>query len=240
MKVALVTGATSGLGLAVTRRLLAAGYAVHGVSRTQNAWDQARTSVGENKHFTLHQHDLSDEKAVKTLIANVITDHPHIDLLINSAGYAGPLVRTEAETLAEFEHTLRHNLTTTFLVCKYALPSICSSHGTIVNVASMAGVRAVPRLAAYSASKFGVLALSQAIAKENEQVMRCFTVCPGGINTPMRERLFGTEDAERQQSADYVADVMMQAVTGTLAVDSGGDIIVRHGQITAIRPVPAP
>ena len=103
----------------------------------------------------------------------------------------------------------------------------------------MAGKRAVPKLFSYSASKFGILALSQAVAKENKEYgIKCFTVCPGGINTSMRESLFGKEDAQRQQSPGFVADVICKTITEEICVESGGDIIVRHGEITAINACP--
>ena len=95
----------------------------------------------------------------------------------------------------------------------------------------------MPGLFSYSASKFGVLALSQCIAKENENSkLKCFTVCPGGMNTPMREKVF--KDAAKQQSPEFVAEVIMEAICGDLRVDSGGDIVIRNGKITALNPVP--
>ena len=103
----------------------------------------------------------------------------------------------------------------------------------------MAGKRAVPKLAGYSASKFGVLALSQCIAKENiDKGVSSITICPGGMNTKMRERLFGKQDAQNQQSADFVADVVIDIVENKLQVESGGDIVVRHGKIVAINAAP--
>ena len=81
----------------------------------------------------------------------------------------------------------------------------------IINIASMAGKRAVPNLFTYSASKFGLLALSQCISKENvDTELKCVTVCPGGMNTKMRASLFGRKDAEEQQSPDFVAGLVYQ------------------------------
>ena len=104
----------------------------------------------------------------------------------------------------------------------------------------MAGQRAVPRLAVYSAAKFGVLALSQAVAKENANIdFKCLTVCPGGMNTEMRANLFGWEDASRQQSPAFVADTIYDIYRNKIKVESGGDIVIRHGKVTAIHPCPA-
>jgi NAD(P)-dependent dehydrogenase (short-subunit alcohol dehydrogenase family) len=98
----------------------------------------------------------------------------------------------------------------------------------------------VPRLAAYSAAKFGVLALSQAIAKENPETgLRCITVCPGGMNTEMRRELFGAEDAVRQQTPEFVAGIMTQIAEGKITVLSGGHIVIRHSKIAGVFPPPA-
>ena len=125
-------------------------------------------------------------------------------------------------------------------MCKYAIPLMKKqSHSLIMNISSMAGTRAVPRLAPYSAAKFGVLALSQAIAKENlETGLHCITVCPGGMNTEMRRELFGAEDAMRQQTPEFVADIMTQIAEGKISVLSGGHIIIRHSKITGVFPPP--
>ena len=125
-------------------------------------------------------------------------------------------------------------------MCKYTLPLLKEQkRGWIINIASMAGKRAVPSLGAYSVAKFGVTALTQSIAKENPSAgFRCITVCPGGMNTEMRAKLFGRKDAERQQSADFVADKILEILDGKIQVESGGDLVIRHGRITAINPLP--
>ena len=80
----------------------------------------------------------------------------------------------------------------------------------------------------------------KAIAKENAGTgLQCVTVCPGGMNTQMRYDLFGAEDAMRQQTPEFVADIMMQVVEGKIPVLSGGHIVIRHSKITGIFPPPA-
>jgi len=103
----------------------------------------------------------------------------------------------------------------------------------------MAGVRAVPLLTAYSASKFGVLALTQAIAKENEESnFKCITVSPGGMNTQMRSKLFGKKDASKQQPTDFVARKVIKIIEGEIPMKNGENIIIRHSRVTAIQPLP--
>lgn len=107
-----------------------------------------------------------------------------------------------------------------------------------MNVSSMAGVRAVPRIAGYSASKFGVLAMTEAIAKENPDWLKAITICPGGMNTKMRSDLFGKEDASRQQTPAFVASKMMQILKDEIPVLSASHIVIRHSRITQIMVPP--
>jgi NAD(P)-dependent dehydrogenase (short-subunit alcohol dehydrogenase family) len=102
---------------------------------------------------------------------------------------------------------------------------------TIINISSNAGKRAVPSIAAYSAAKFAVVALNQAMAKENlDNGLKCVCVCPGGTNTPMREKIF--QDAAKQQSADFVAETIEEIISGKIETETGCDVIIRHGEVT--------
>lgn len=239
-KVVVVTGASSGLGLSLAKKFAASGHLVYGISRTQTKWENAVNAVGYPDSFKLLQADLTKEQQVKKSIESILKQAGQIDLIINNAGYGGTLSKTEDLSLKEFQNHIESNLYSVFLMCKYSIPILRKQkHALIINISSMAGKRAVPRLSAYSASKFGVVALSQSVAKENTDTnLRCITVCPGGMNTEMRSSLFGKEDADRQQTPDFVADVIYKIVTDEIRVDSGGDVVIRHSQVT-VNPVPA-
>ena len=219
-RVAVITGAGRGLGLALAKKFLAAGWQVHGVSRREL--------------------DLTSEPQVKNFAARFWKKTKRIDLLINNAGYGGGLLRVEETPLAEYRKLLDGNLLSAFLMCKHFVPLFRKQRtGTIMNISSMAGQRAVPRLAIYSAAKFGILALSQAVAKENADLdLKCVTICPGGMNTEMRAAIFGKEDAAKQQSPEFVAETIFDVYENRIEVESGGDIVIRHGKITAIHPCP--
>jgi len=238
-KVAIVTGASRGLGLEISRQLIGKGHVVFGLSRTQKYWKKASQEIPSNRFILCHG-DLTKESFVKKFVAGVKKTAGRIDLVINNAGYGGELATVDKLSVKELTKHLEQNLLSVFLVCKHAVPILRKqSKGLLVNVASMAGVRAVPNLFAYSASKFGILALSQCVAKENsDKNIRCVTICPGGINTKMRSDLFGKKDASRQQSAEFVAGVIQRVIDGKIKVESGGDIIIRHGKITSIRTCP--
>lgn len=239
-KVILITGAGAGLGLSLSEKLAARGHKIYGVTKTRRNWSRAKARLHGNKEFHLLQADVTSEPAVRKMISTVIRKEKKIDVIINNAGYAGRLARIEKETALEFEKNLSANLLSVFLVMKYGLPHLLKrKQSWLINISSMAGKRSVPRLALYSASKFGVLALTQAAAKENpDSGLHAVTICPGGMNTTMRAQLFGSEDARRQQSPDFVADRIVSILDGALEVPSGGDMVIRHGKVTAVNPPP--
>jgi len=235
-----VTGATTGLGLSLSRQLIQLGFTVYGVSKTKRHWPAARKKIQNSTQFLLTQTNVTSEKSVKRLLGTIYKKEKRLDLLVNNAGYANKPTRFEKHSLLEFEKNLTQNLSSVFLMCKHALPFLRKQKKSwVVNLSSMAGKRAVPLLSAYSASKFGVVALSQSLAKENENTgIQFITVCPGGINTEMRVKLFGTKDANRQQSPDFVASKIVDILQGKIKMASGDDIVIRHGRVTAINPLP--
>lgn len=239
-RIVVITGASAGLGLSLAEKFLDSRDIVYGISRTRKNWLQAIKRLRKPRNFHLMQSDLRQEANAKRVISRIFRKTRRIDVLINSAGYANRPTRFEKESLAELRENISSNLVSTFLMCKAALPIFKKQNrGWMINVSSMAGKRAVPFLAAYSASKFGVMALTQSIMKENPQSQfKCITVCPGGMNTKMRAKLFGAQDAKRQQSPDFVANKIMEVIEGKIDVPSGGDIVIRHGTVTSINPPP--
>jgi len=240
-KIAIVTGASSGLGLAISKKLLDKKWIVFGLSKTKKHWKYANKQLQGGGRFLLYQCNVAKENDVKHFFLAFKKKADHLDLLINNSGYASKLQRLDDISSFEFMVNIKHNLLSVFLMCKYAIPILHKvTRGFIINISSMAGKRAVPKLAAYSASKFGVLALSQCVAKENTTKISCVTACPGGMNTKMRKDLFGKKDAERQQSPEYVASVLFDIIDGKIKIESGGDVLIRHGKITAINDPPSP
>ena len=239
-RVVIITGASRGLGFSLAKRFLHQGDRVIGISKSRKFWKTAVKNLPSDFNFRLYQIDVTSEAEVRAFAKKIRKQFKSIDILINNAGYGGGLFRVEETSQKEFQKNIEANLAAAFYMSKYFIPYFRKQKkGLILNVSSMAGQRAVPKLFAYSAAKFGILALSQAIAKENTDInLKCLTVCPGGMNTLMRRDLFGKEDAQRQQSPDFVADVMMQIIDNKISVESGGDIVIRHGKITAIHPCP--
>lgn len=235
-RVVVITGASRGLGLCLAEKFLDRGDLVFGVSKAERHWNGLERHMRHRDRFVLDQVDVTLETSVRSFLSKVLRKTNRIDILINNAGYGGRLQRVEDTPAREVRKHVTQNFFSQFLMCKYTIPIFRrQKQGFIINVASMAGKRAVPRLAAYSASKFSVVALSQSIAKENQDVnLKCVTVCPGGMNTDMRKSLFGVADAESQQSPRFVADVIMDIIDGRVEVETGGDVVIRHGVLEAI------
>ena len=182
-RVAIVTGAASGIGRATATRLADEGATVVGVDVTK---DGPAEQVG----------DVSDPAFVESLMQSTLDQHGRIDVLANVAGILRT-ANTHEHSLATWDQVLAVNLTGTFLCCRAAIPALLESKGSIVNVSSTAALSGHPWAAAYSASKGGVLALTRTIAVEYaKQGLRCNAVCPGSIKTPI------TKDFEFPEGAD--------------------------------------
>jgi NAD(P)-dependent dehydrogenase (short-subunit alcohol dehydrogenase family) len=177
-KVALVTGASRGIGLAIVKRFKDAGYQVAACSRTK----AIRSAPGVDLPFEC---DVADPKAVEKFVRAVRARYRWIDVVVNNAGQAGtnPLERRASDEL--WHRILGTNLNGTYYVCKQALEAIPDG-GRIINIASVLALKGVPDQTAYCAAKHGVLGLTRALA--HHVAPRRITVnaiCPGWVRTEM-------------------------------------------------------
>ncbi|MDE3028112.1 MAG: SDR family oxidoreductase [Paracoccaceae bacterium] len=172
-KVALVTGGRSGIGQAIASRLATEGARVFTAQR------------GADAEFNAIQADFADPDSPARVVAEVVTRAGRLDILVNNAGLMQEALASEM-TLADWERTIRVNLTAPFLLIKAALPELRATQGAIVNIGSIEGLGSNPRHAAYCASKAGLHGLTRAIAVDHgAEGIRCNAVAPGWIDTDL-------------------------------------------------------
>jgi 2-deoxy-D-gluconate 3-dehydrogenase len=188
-KVALVTGGNGGIGLGMARGLREAGADVMLSGRNQAKGEAAANSIGAGFHAA----DVTSEADCQALIDATIARFGRLDILINNAGMAARKT-PEALTPEEWHRVMDTNLTSAFLLCRAAYPHLVTSGasghggGKIINIGSVASILAAPHMAAYAASKGGILqytrVLATAWAKDNIQA-NC--ILPGWIDTELTQ-----------------------------------------------------
>jgi NAD(P)-dependent dehydrogenase (short-subunit alcohol dehydrogenase family) len=185
-RVAVVTGAGSGLGRATAHRLADEGAAVAALDVAADAAEKTAAEIGERGGSArAYAVDVTNATAVKAVAEAVAADLGRPQVLVNSAGIGG-FAHTLDETYERWSAIVGVNLTGTFLMCQATLPYLLDGGGAIVNVASNAGLMGQPYSAAYCASKGGVVNLTRALAVEYvKRGVRVNAVAPGGMNTPM-------------------------------------------------------
>lgn len=180
----LVTGGASGIGLAVARLALQRGASACILDRDEGALARAACELGSGSHAVAC--DIADPAQVAHAVATAAQQMGRIDAVVNAAG-VDCLVPLERISDADWARTLAVNLTGTMLVCRAALPHLRrAGGGTIVNVASAAGLTPLAGRAAYCATKAGVIMFGKALAMElAADNIRVNAVCPGAVDTPL-------------------------------------------------------
>jgi NAD(P)-dependent dehydrogenase (short-subunit alcohol dehydrogenase family) len=185
-KVAVVTGAGSGLGREVARRLAAEGAVVGCIDVDKdavNALADELNARGESARS--YAIDVSDPALVDATIETLVAETGQLDVLCNVAGI-GLFARTVELSVEDWNRVLAVNLTGPFLMCRAALPHLEQTKGNIVNVASDAAAMGLPYAAAYGASKGGLVMFTKSLANEVlGRGVRVNVVSPGGMNTDM-------------------------------------------------------
>jgi 3-hydroxybutyrate dehydrogenase len=183
---AVVTGGGSGIGASIAAMLLGAGARVTLMGRDAAKLDAQREALGGGENVACVSVDVADEAAVQAAFARAAEGLGAIDILVNNAGQAtaAPFVHTD---LALWKRMLDVNLTGVFLCTRAVLPAMLArKSGRIVNVASTAGQVGYPYVAAYCASKHGVIGMTRALALEvATQGVTVNAVCPGYTETEL-------------------------------------------------------
>ena len=242
-KVAIITGAKSGIGFAAALRLAAEGAKVV-VADVRATQEEAQEIVRRGGDALSVQVDVSSELQVSALISRTVAAYGRLDVLVNNAGVE--LAKKVTETSeAEWDRLMGVNLKGVFLCSKAAIPEMKrTGGGAIVNVASELGVVGGSEIAAYCASKGGVVQLTKAMAIDHAaDGIRVNCVCPGPVSTPLLEAIVAASsdpEEERRRIVDKtllgrlgqpeeIANVVAFLASGESSYMTGSVVLVDGG-----------
>ena len=205
-KVAIVTGGASGIGRATSYRFLQEGAKVVVADRNLAGAEETRGLMeGTDTNSAVASVDVSNASQVRQMVDDTVARFGRLDLLVNGAAI---LIRTpplvEVDDLV-WDLTMDTNLKGLFYCCKYAIPEMLKAGGgSIVNIASMSGIRGIAYSVPYAVSKAGVIHLSKvAAAQYTSQGVRVNCIAPGGVDTPQMRGSTASTETFQQRSDDH-------------------------------------
>ncbi len=212
-KVAMVTGATRGIGLAVARALAQERCDLILTGRNEAALKRVGVEFRRARiHVLLHPCDVRDPHSVDDLFRSVRSEFRRLDILINNAGIAHPNLPVEKLPFPVWKDVLETNLDGMFLVTQAALVMM-KRGGTIVNNLSIAANRVFAGLAAYNASKHGALGLTNTLREElRPKGIRVIGLLPGATDTDIWKTLWPGAPRRKMMAAETVAEAVVQAI----------------------------
>lgn len=233
-KVALVTGASSGLGASVAQLFARSGATVFGIARNTERMAEVFESVPGGAYAAV---DITSAAACRDAVQQCVARFGRLDVLVNAAGFHQ--MRHTADVADEdWAYDLAANLNGPFYLCRAALPHLLESGGNIVNVSSVAGLEGEVYSAGYCAAKHGLVGLTRALAVEyTRERLRVNVVCPGGMLTPQVTDFAAPEDADFKLIMRIAAPRgLMEAsdVASVIAFLASDDAAAVHGAVYAI------
>jgi len=204
-KIALVTGAASGLGEAIARRFAAEGATVVAADIDAPAGASLVRELGDGVQF--QPLDVTREAAWLAAFEAVRTAHGRLDVLVNNAGIT-TVGSIESLSVEKFRTMLEIDLVGVFLGCKHVIPLMKGAGGSVINMSSMCGIRAQRDLAGYNAAKAGVTHLTKSVAlhyAHEGYKIRCNSLHPGAIHTAMLDKVMAQVDDPAALYAGWVA-----------------------------------
>jgi NADP-dependent 3-hydroxy acid dehydrogenase YdfG len=216
-RVALITGASRGIGKATALRLAQAGAAIVLAARTVAALDEVADTIRAlGREALALPTDVTDNQQLEALVATTHAHFGRIDMLVNNAGGGPPRTSIQKARVADWEWTLRVNLWATMLLTKLVLPFMIERRsGVIVNICSQAGLSGKAGEAAYAAAKFGVRGFTQALFDEVRPYdIKVSAIHPGYVDTTMIPPNRRLERAKMLKAED-VAEAVYQVATSS-------------------------
>jgi NAD(P)-dependent dehydrogenase (short-subunit alcohol dehydrogenase family) len=212
-QVALITGATRGIGLAIARALASEGCNVILTARDQKQLNPVSRELRSTRIRVLaHSCDVRDPHSIDALFRSIRREFPRLDILINNAGIAHANLPVEKLPFPIWKDVLATNLDGTFLVTQAAL-AIMKRGATIVNNLSVAANRVFAGSAAYNASKHGALGLTNTLREElRPRGIRVIALLPGATDTDIWKTLWPKAPRRKMMSPESVAQTVVQAI----------------------------
>ncbi|MFP3388794.1 SDR family oxidoreductase [Brevibacillus sp. SIMBA_040] len=245
-KTAIVTGAASGMGKAIAKLFADQGAQVVLADLNKAAAQQVAQELPEGKGHAV-QTDVADDQSVAAVVQETITVFGSIDVLVNCAGVPQAFTPIEELSLEQWDKIMSVNTKSIYLTTRHVVPHMkAASKGSIINIASIAGIRARPGLNAYCASKGAAIMLSKALAIElAPNQIRVNVINPGPAETPMLGKFISGDEAQVEagkkdifissvplgmliqpediaQAALYLASDLSKIVTGEVMNVDGG------------------
>jgi NAD(P)-dependent dehydrogenase (short-subunit alcohol dehydrogenase family) len=259
-KIALVTGAARGIGEAIARSFVREGARVFLTDIDAGPGEALARSIGKRAAFK--RLDVREEQDWIRVMAEVIASHRRLDVVVNNAGVtgfeSGAVVHDpENASLEDWRAVHRTNLDGVFLGCKYAIRAMRRSRkGSIINISSRSGLVGVPGAAAYASSKAAVRNHTKTVAlwcAQQGLAIRCNSIHPAAILTPMWEAMLGSGSARDERMAAMVKDTPLHrfglpeevaAVATLLASDevtyiTGSEMNIDGGLLAGVAATPA-
>jgi NAD(P)-dependent dehydrogenase (short-subunit alcohol dehydrogenase family) len=242
-KVAIITGASSGIGHAAAKLFAAEGAkVVLAARRAQELQQVVREIEAAGGAAVALPGDVREEAYAKALVDLAIERFGGLDAAFNNAGALGPLVPTPEVELSDWEEALRVNLSSAFLAAKYQVPAMLRrKSGSIVFTSTFVGYTVgMPNMAAYAASKSGLIGLTQALAAElGAQGVRVNALLPGGTDTPMGRVVANTPEVlayvqslhalKRVAQPEEIAKAALFLVSEASSFTTGSALLVDGG-----------
>jgi NAD(P)-dependent dehydrogenase (short-subunit alcohol dehydrogenase family) len=211
-KIAVVTGASRGIGLALAQQLAAAGCNLALCSRDTKFIPEQEIADRNGVRVLVHECDVRSEASVRDFFRAVHNRYTTIDFLINNAGSAHPAANVEELPVDDWRDVIDTNLTGTFLCTQAALP-IVNRGGAIVNNLSVAATRAFVSQAGYIAAKHGAKGFTDALREElRPRGIRVIALMPGATDTDIWNTFWPTAPRDRMLTADTVAAALVNAL----------------------------
>lgn len=210
----IITAAGAGIGRAIAERLAADGATLAITDVDADALGVTQAALGLPAHAA-RVVNAADDAATAAFVADAVAAWGGLDALVNNAGIAGPTAGVDTITLSEWEETIAVNLTGQFIATRHAVPHLkAGGGGAIVNISSSAGRMGLPYRSPYSASKFGVVGFTMALAKElGPDHIRVNAVLPGIVEGPRIDRVIKARAETMGLSPDDMRDRFLQTTS---------------------------